>query len=341
MRASRGALHGAAAFALALFVLAGTAPARELSPPPVRSIEVDASPLTHFRLGSRETRFGALEFAGGFTMRSADPDFGQLSALRFLTPGGDFIGVADHGYWFFGTIVRDAAGVPAGVENFRMQPMAGPDGAAFTDKDDGDAEGLDVSDGIATVAFERKPRVAEYRMGPDGFGAPVRDIDFVIPRHELRYNQGMETVARSPSDSVQRGARIVVAERSIDANGDIFAAILEGPEKGVFKVRRTDAFDVTDGVFLPDGDLLLLERRFSTALGVAMRIRRIAGGTVRAGALVDGHVLVEADLGYHIDNMEGIDAWRREDGATIVSLVSDDNQFFLQRTIYLEFVLAD
>lgn len=311
-------------------------------------LEIESRPIANFRIGSGQTQFGALEFVGGFEMRSSQRIFGQLSALRFLSPGRDFIGVADHGYWFFGAVSRDAAGRPTGVERFAMQAMVDRSGRAVSAKRMADAEGLDVHDGVATVSFEREARVSEYALDPaalgrTGMAAPRRDVDFLIPRGELRNNQGLETVARAPSAGPLAGARIVVAERSIDENGDIFAAIVEGPRKGVFKVRRTDGFDVTDGVFLPQGalggDLLLLERRFSLASGVAMRIRRIPAGAIRPGALVDGETLVEADLGYRIDNMEGLDAWTRADGATILSLVSDDNQSFLQRTLYLEFRL--
>src|SRR5690606_37903193 len=113
-------------------------------------------------------------------------------------------------------------------------------------------EGLEVADGIATVSFEREARVLEYALDPAGMAGPLGSLDFVIPRGELRNNQGLETVARAPRDGPLRGARIVVAERSIDENGDIFAAVVEGPGKGIFKVRRTDGFDVTDGVFLPE-----------------------------------------------------------------------------------------
>ena len=305
------------------------------------AVEIRSTPITHFRLGSGETRFGALEFVGGLDLRSSSSEFGQLSALRFLTPGGDFLAVADHGYWLTGTIARNAEGAPLNVENVRMQPMAGADGKPLAEKEQKDAEGLDVSDGVATVAFEREARVSEYRLDPDGIGTPLQDLDFVIPRHELRYNQGIETVVRAHPNGIHEGARIVIGERSIDRNGDIFAAIIEGPDKGVFKVRRTDSFDITDAALLPNGDILLLERRVSKVLGVGMRLRRIYGETVRKGALADGPVLMEADLGYHIDNMEGVDVWQREDGATIVSLVSDDNQSFLQRTLYLEFRLVE
>jgi hypothetical protein len=106
-------------------------------------------------------------------------------------------------------------------------------------------------------------------------------------------------------------------------------------------VKRNGNFDITDGAFLPDGDLLLLERSYTMAEGVKMRLRRIYGETIAAGTVADGPVLLEADMGYQIDNMEGLDVWRRADGAQIVSLISDDNHSILQRNLYLEFILHE
>jgi hypothetical protein len=70
-----------------------------------------------------------------------------------------------------------------------------------------------------------------------------------------------------------------------------------------------------------------------------MRIRRIPGASLKPGALLDGPVLIEADLGQEIDNMEGL-AVHQEAGRTVLTLISDDNFSFLQRTVLLEFVLA-
>ena len=118
------------------------------------------------------------------------------------------------------------------------------------------------------------------------------------------------------------GGLVVVSEKSLDKAGNIFAAIIEGPHKGVFTVKRNGDFDITDGAFLPDGDLLLLERSFTMAEGVKMRLRRIYGESVAKGAVADGPVLLEADMGYQIDNMEGMDVWtprrRRADGVADV-----------------------
>jgi hypothetical protein len=73
--------------------------------------------------------------------------------------------------------------------------------------------------------------------------------------------------------------------------------------------------------------------------GVAMRLRRIYGESIAKGTVADGPVLMSADMGYQIDNMEAMDVWQRADGALMVSLMSDDNHSILQRNLYLEFVL--
>ncbi len=272
-------------------------------------------------------------------MTASARDFGALSAFRFTTPGSDFIGVADTGFWFFGSIARDAAGKPAGLADFRMVQMVDGSGKAMEKKWLVDAEGLDVKDGIATVGFERNHRIAQFRIDPDDMKAPLRELNFLIPKNELRTNRGFETVTRAHPQGQHEGALVVVTEKSLDKAGNVFAAIIEGPTKGIFTIKRTDDFDITDGAFLPDGDLLLLERSFSLASGVKMRLRRIYGEGIAKGSVADGPVLLEADMGYQIDNMEGLDVWQRADGAQMVSVISDDNHSILQRNLYLEFVL--
>jgi hypothetical protein len=304
-------------------------------------VEVSVRPLAGFRILSSQTRFGPLEFVGGLELTARTRDFGGLSAFRFLAPGSDMIGVTDTGSWFFGRIERDAQQRPVGFADVRLEPIAGTDGQPLGDKFDADAEGLAVRDGVATVGFERRHRIADFRIAPWAVGRPLRARDFLVPERELRRNAGFETLAFAPVDGPLKGALVAVTENSQDAAGNIFAAVLDGPRKGVFTVARHGDFRITDGAFLPDGDLLLLERRFSFATGVGMRLRRIDAAAIRPGALVDGEALYEADMRYNIDNMEGIDVWRRADGATMVSILSDDNQSLLQRNLYLEFRLVE
>jgi len=307
---------------------------------PPQGITISARQIESFRIGSTETRFGPMEFIGGLEMVARGRDFGALSSFRFLSPDGRFIGVTDTGFWFFGRIVHDNDNRPAAVADFTMSPIL--DGNGMTgEKWTTDAESIAVRGDLVTVGFEREHRISRFRLDPEHMGGPISELDFLVPRYELRINRGFETIAYAPEDGPLQGALVAVAERSIDSEGNVFAAILDGPRKGIFTIARRDEFDITDGAFLPDGDLLLLERSFSMAAGVAMRLRRIEAATIRPGSVADGPALLQADMGYQIDNMEALDVWRRSDGATIVSLMSDDNHSILQRNLYLEFRMLE
>jgi hypothetical protein len=116
--------------------------------------------------------------------------------------------------------------------------------------------------------------------------------------------------------------------------------ILTGPRRGSFEVVRSDRYDVTDLAFLPDGDLLLLERRFALLGGLGCRLRRMNAAAIAPGARVDGEILYESDGSHQIDNMEGLSV-HREGREIVVTLVSDNNfNTSLQRTLLLEFALA-
>ncbi|MBN9073770.1 MAG: esterase-like activity of phytase family protein [Rhizobiales bacterium] len=303
-------------------------------------VTITTRPITAFRIGRDDRMFGPLEFVGGLEMNGSSRDFGANSAFRFLTPGADFVGVDDTGFWFFGRIERDGDGRPSGVSDFTLQQMVDRAGNPVSRKWEVDAEGLDVDGDLATVGFERNHRVAQFRIDRQNMRAPFRMLDFLIPKKELRQNRGFETVTRMPVKS-GRGPLVVVSEKSLDPDGNMFTAILEGPGKGIFTVRRRDNYDITDGKFLRNGDLLLLERKFSLAEGIRMRLRRLTADSIAKGSVADGPVLMEADMRYQIDNMEAMDVWTRADGATMVSLMSDDNHSILQRNLYLEFILHE
>lgn len=307
----------------------------------VSPIDVKSWNISSFRIGSSETRFGALEFIGGLEMTSSNPEFGGLSAFHFLDRGKEFLGITDTGLWYRGKMVRGPQGRPATVDDFRMAPIQSEEGMPVEGKWNSDAEGMSVSGQTVTMSFERVHRIAEFALNLDNFASRPKELPLPMPKDELRNNRGIETIAYAPASSPLQGARIAVTEKSINEEGDAFAAVLEGPRKGIFYVKRHDDFDISDGDFLPDGDLLLLERRFSIASGVTLRIRRIAADAIRPGATVDGYIILDADMRDQIDNMEGLDVWQAEDGSTRLSMVSDDNHSIVQRNLYLEFRLAE
>jgi len=50
--------------------------------------------------------------------------------------------------------------------------------------------------------------------------------------------------------------------------------------------------------------------------------------------------MIEADLAYQIDNMEGMSIHRTARGETIITIVSDDNFSVLQRNLLLQFAVV-
>ena len=286
----------------------------------VERIEITARPISEFPDRPRRdaVRAARIRRRAGTDLPSSD--LGALSAFRFLTPGGDFIGVADTGFWFFGTIARDAdrqarrrREFPHGADGRPLPARSATGNGRSTPK------GSTVKDGIATVGFERDHRIAavQDRSGRHEAGVPRPRLPGARQTNCARTAASRPSPTRIPTASTRAGWSSS-RKRASTRQGNIFAAIIEGPNKGVFTVKRNGEFDITDGAFLPDGDLLLLERSFSMAAGVKMRLRRIYGESIAKGAVADGPVLFEADMGYQIDNMEGLDVWtarrRRADG---------------------------
>jgi len=324
-------------FLLAFLVMPGSNLARA-APEGTGTVAVRTSPIERFAIDSDETRFGPFEFVGGLELSSSDPLFGGMSGIRMLDDGR-FIGVMDKGYWYFGTLMRDPENRPAGVSDYRIAPLAGLPGKPGSE--DWDAEGLAIDGDRVLVSFERNHRIESYPLDGIPQAHATALVPHLIPRKEFRANRGMEAIAFAPPDGPLKGAAVVVTEKSLDTKGDIFAAVLSGPRKGVFFVRRTDRYDITDADFLPDGDLLILERRFNLADGLGMRIRRIATDSIAPGKTVDGETVLEADFGNQIDNMEGMDIYSAGDGSTHMILVSDDNRSILQRSLLLDFRIVD
>ncbi|MBP0614025.1 esterase-like activity of phytase family protein [Jiella mangrovi] len=308
-------------------------------------ITIRCETIDRFRKNSNETRFGALTFLGGLQFSSSDGRVHGISALRLTDDGSAFLGVTDNGNWLAGEILRGQGGRPIGFAEATVAPLRDRLGGAIRGKALGDAESLaiDPTGRTAYVGFEQRHRISAYDLRHPGTGKAL-DVPLPMPVRELRANKGLEALAIAPAHSALAGSLVTVSEHSIDEDGNLFAGIVgkNGGRGSVFKVRRYAKWEVSDGDFLPGGDLLLLERRFEGLFGgLGIRIRKIAADAIRAGALVDGPVVFEADLSDEIDNMEGLDVWQDDRGRTRLTLVSDDNASFFQRNLLLEFVWSE
>jgi len=153
-------------------------------------------------------------------------------------------------------------------------------------------------------------------------------------------NHGIEALAMITAGRL-KGTLVAFAERLTDRGGNLTGWLIGGPSPGTITLKPIEGFDITDAAALPDGGLVILERRFRYSEGIKMRIRRVSAAELKPGAVIKGEVLLEATDSLNIDNMEAIGVHRRASGETIITLMSDDNFSPLQRTLIMQFTLPD
>ena len=306
------------------------------------SIEVNARPIASFDpRDPSHVRFGALQYRSGLVLTSSFRGFGGLSAIRMLDAKGErFIALSDKGSWFTGRIVYSGREM-TGLADVEAAPILGPDGRPAAARGWYDTESIALDGEIAYVGIERVNQVLRFDLSKGFTRARGEVVPLPPAAKRLPYNKGLEALVIVPKGLPLAGTLIAISERGLDRQGNLEAFLIGGGAPGQFSVRRSDDFDVSDAVLLASGDLLVLERKFSWLSGLGIRIRRIALKSIAPGALVDGPSIFEADLGQEIDNMEGIDAHVTESGDTVLTMVSDDNFSPIQRTLILQFSLAE
>jgi hypothetical protein len=148
-------------------------------------------------------------------------------------------------------------------------------------------------------------------------------------------NGGIETLVRLPG-----GRILALSEELMTNDGANVGWLGDGRSWSQVSYVAGPDFKPTGAARLPDGDILILERRFSRLSVPGARIVRVRGDTIKAGARLEGEELARIEPPMTFDNFEGIATRLGPQGEVFIYVVSDDNYFFLQRTLLLVFELA-
>ena len=320
-----------AAFLLLAFLLLATIVPRSPEPPPpgpaLATLRFAPVPLDAGHPGRR--RLGALLYLGGWQLGSDSPRFGSISALH--VEGGEAIALSDAG-----TLFRFALPAGRGAERVRIVPLPSGPGPA-TRKSNRDTESM-VIDGVSLWAgFERHNMIWRYRRADLAATASAQPD----PMRRWRANSGPEAMAR-----LADGRFLVLGEGLNDLQATSDAVLFDGdPALATtpafrLRYRRVPGYRATDAALLPDGRLLILNRRFAWLEGWSAVVTIAETRGLRAGGTIAGREVAALRPPVSVDNMEALSV-TVEHGRTIVWLASDDNFFPLQRTLLLKFELVE
>jgi hypothetical protein len=307
-------------------------------------LAVETSPVPLDPSDPSRERVGPLLYLGGLRLRSADPRFGGLSDLRVSPDGARLFAVSDCGYGFTASLSYDAAGRLAGLAEPRLVGLTDTTGRPLS-RAESDAESLVLGDGLE-VGFEGAGRIRAYAAEPP-FAGPARRLGVPAGVGGCGRNGGLETMADTGD-----GRRVLVCEtrRGLSSTVPAWVGRADAWQAREYPLAfeggwAGEPFRPTGAALLPDGDLLVLERRFPPA---GARLVRIARPALEGESPFDPREVARIEAPLTIDNFEGVDARRDASGRTLVYLVSDDNGCAkagspgarsLQRTLLLLFSL--
>ncbi|KAF0676409.1 esterase-like activity of phytase family protein [Profundibacterium mesophilum] len=269
-----------------------------------------------------------LDYVGSYTWTSPDPHLGGMSAIEIGDDGRDFVALSDRGYIVSGTLERKDGAV-SGIAAGALEPLRDIKGAPVTRKWS-DAEGLArTPDGRLFISFEARHRLWAYEAaGSRAMPMPVNPAF-----RELQPNSGLEALAIGPD-----GTLYALPERSgkLERPFPVYR-FAKGRWDSLLSIPRRGEHLPVGADFGPDGKFYLLERHFTGIFGFSTRVRRF---TLGPDGFTDEEVLLQTWTGRH-DNLEGIAVWADREGTIRVTMLSDDNFHFLQRTELVDYRLSE
>ncbi|WP_068084036.1 esterase-like activity of phytase family protein [Polycladidibacter stylochi] len=346
MKYSKTFIFSALLFTFALvIIIIDLQPVWSTYRPDGQTIEITAAKLDGFDPDdTAETSFGKLTFLGGLELNSNERWFGGFSGLIVSPDGKKLTAVSDRALWFTADLVQAKNGAPLKLTNAYMEPMDGIGKTALASTDKSDTEALTVDGkGRLLVSYEGYGGILAYKYKANGKLAAPEDLSVPQDLHMLEKNKGIEALAYAPRGSIHAGSVFALSERSGSSTDDRLAyeINLEHPARSnKFIIKDIDGYDITDAAFLPNGDLIFLERQIGISVGLNFRMRRIAAKDIKPGAEVTGDVLLDVGMSKRIDNFEALAIHSDQNGDAILTLLSDDNHNMIQRTLLLRFKLA-
>lgn len=270
-----------------------------------------------------------VEYVATYVWHMDDDAFGGFSGIEMSDDGTRFHALSDRGTVRWGSVERDSAGRIRAMNTAGIARLRDAHGAPLKGGYLADSEGIAIGpDGAMWVSFEGLTRVVRYDT-PD---SPAKPLPGPPEFKEMQRNSSLEALAITADGTI-----LTLPERSgmLTRPFPVWR-YRDGAWDQPFSIPRSGAWLPVGADIGPDGRFYLLERDFKGLLGFLSRVRRF--DLTENGIENEVTLLETRSLQY--DNLEGITVW--SDGLGIrLTMISDDNFYFLQRTELVEYRVID
>ncbi|VAX07105.1 hypothetical protein MNBD_ALPHA03-1995 [hydrothermal vent metagenome] len=288
------------------------------------------------------TTVGRLHYLGGLKITSSNRQFGGISSFVVSPDGRQILGVSDSSRWFVADMIYNDNNHLIDIKNAHMAPIKNLDGPQKSNALD--AEAITAVDGAGFVVSFESPHTLRYFQASRPFeynslfSAVAQKVNFApeLPRAyaSLPRNLGIEALTTLPD------GRMLAFSEETTSNGGIEQArgwIIGHGKIEPLRYETSASYRPTDMATLPNGDILVLERHFSLAKGMAARLTRLPALSIEAGQSVKGKIIADLAFPFNLDNMEALAVRQNDRGETVIYIMSDNNYNRLQRNILMMF----
>ena len=266
-----------------------------------------------------------VDYLGTHVWTGADEDFGGFSGIEMSADGRSYTALSDRATVRWGSIERDSQGRIRSLSTAGRARLQDSSGTKLIPGYLGDAEGLAIdAEGRMYVSFEGLDRIARF----DDPDRPAERIPPAPAFKGLVRNAGLEALAVTPEGD------ILTMPEQWESSPPMTPVwrFRDGTWSTAFRLPRDGVWAPVGADVGPDGKLYVLERDFRGLRGFASRVRRYAMDGDSVGP--PEHILTTSLLQF--DNLEGIAVWADGQGIRI-TMISDDNFLFVQRTELVEY----
>ncbi len=313
----------AAAAAISSYIGQGWAARAMEAGPFVTEINAAAIPLNHDDPGLKTV--GELTYVSGWVLTAENKNFGGFSSMLVAPDARSLIALSDKGDWLTASLNLDQK---TPLTKGLLYPFE--EGAHAKEDGTYDAESLVRTQTGFLVGLEQHHRILEVEaVGGKNQLAPYNGtVDLSV----LSGNGGLEAMTLLPN-----GKLLMFAEHGLDQKGTLPVWISDKKTATVRRFQPPKNYSPTDAASLPNGDVLLLMRHFSTFDGVSAKVMHISASEIASQNVIKGRELAHLAPPYAVDNMEALDIQPLENGKVRLFMMSDDNFNIAQETLLLVF----